>query len=146
MIILLLSNNYGCTEQNKKEKKIIDGHSKDNNYQQGKKVGLWKEFYKNRQIKSEGTFKDGKKEGVHKEWLSNGVLILEGNYESGLANGLMKWYHDKGYLADVGLMKNGLRHGIWKVYAVEDGKLTPEVKFNEGKQQEVLKTYNSAVK
>ena len=179
IVTLVLFGFYGCAEQNRNEKKVIDKlQSKDkfdtveeaiirdkpllntnslpenevsvtlrnteyNNYKQGEKIGLRKEFYENGQIKSEGVFKAEKKEGLHKEWQSNGVLILEGYYENGIANGIMKWYHDKGFLAGVGLMKNGERHGVWKVYAIEDGKLAAEVKFKEGKQQEVLKTYDS---
>lgn len=149
LLVLILLNYYGCVKQYKKEQKTNNNNSKSLytdtsksfHYKKDKKIEVLKKFYKNGQIKSEGAFINNQKEGLHKEWSNNGTLVLEGYYKNGLANGLMKWFHEKGHLAGVGLMKNGLRHGIWKVYAIEDGKLTAEVQFKEGKQEEVLKIH-----
>lgn len=113
-----------------------------NQYLGDKKSGLWKEFYANGQLKSEGNYSNGKKEGVHREWNKNGQLELEGNFKNGLEQGLMKWFY-KGYIAGEGLMKNGKRDGVWKVYTLESGILSMESNFKDGKPDgQILRVYH----
>ncbi|MFZ1749465.1 MAG: hypothetical protein WAU01_04715, partial [Saprospiraceae bacterium] len=44
-------------------------------------------------------YKNGKKDGLWKEFDKNSQLISEGNYMNGKANGLMKWYYEGNLVA-----------------------------------------------
>ncbi len=110
---------------------------KINQYKEGQKDGLWKTFYTNGQLKSEGHYTLGLKEGLHKEWQDNGLLLLEGFYANGKANGLMKWFHERGHLAGEGNMKEGIRYGKWIICDVEENGFCIEAFFKEGKRDGV---------
>lgn len=151
-ILLILSFSLGCKTQEKSNDHeipvtIIDtiqqsDHLIINTYKNGLKDGLWREYYNNGQLKSEGSYSNGYKEGLHKEWFENGILSLEGYYENNLANGEMKWYHEKGHLAATEQMKNNIRTGLWKIYDIEDGKIGAEGEFENGKEIGVWKSFH----
>ena len=75
-------------------------NDKLNQYKADKKVGKWKTYYENGQLKSEGYYIAGQKDGLHKEYENNGILLVEGFYTKGKANGLMKWFHERGHLLE----------------------------------------------
>jgi hypothetical protein len=49
----------------------------------GKKDGLWKEWYENGQLRWEKNYKDGKLDGLARGWYKNGQLRWENNYKDG---------------------------------------------------------------
>ncbi|BDS10429.1 toxin-antitoxin system YwqK family antitoxin [Aureispira anguillae] len=112
-----------------------------NQYKNGKKEGVWREFYEKGRLRSEGVYKDGKKEGLHREWWKNGELSLEGTYENGTANGLMKWYNEKGRLVAVGKMIEDKRSGPWKICDVHDASLCIDANFKADKREGRWKIY-----
>jgi len=113
-----------------------------NQYKDDKKDGLWRTFYQNGQIKSEGKYAVGQKEGLHKKWQEDGILSLEGFYSNGKANGLMKWFHEKGHLAGVGNMIDGIREGEWTICDVEENGNCIEAFFEKGKREGAWKIYH----
>jgi len=50
---------------------------------EGKKDGLWTDWYENGQKEKEGTYKDGKPDGLWTMWYENGQKKSEGTYEDG---------------------------------------------------------------
>lgn len=78
-------------------------------------------------------YKDGKKDGLWREFDENDQLISEGYYTEGKANGLMKWYW-KGNLVAYGDMKNDKRHGLWKICDFEIQSNCIEANFNKDKK------------
>tara|TARA_B100001750_G_scaffold230276_1_gene226553 strand:+ start:348 stop:824 length:477 start_codon:yes stop_codon:yes gene_type:complete len=57
----------------------------------GKRTGDWKAWYKNGQLKMEGSFKKGKEHGLHKEWRKNGKLKEEYYYYYGEIQETRSW-------------------------------------------------------
>ena len=55
----------------------------EENYKDGKQVGLGTSWYDNGQKEEEGNFKDGKKEGLFTKWDKNGVKQSVVNYKDG---------------------------------------------------------------
>jgi len=106
--------------------------SKEGNYKDGKKDGLWKGwYYYNGQLQYEWNYKDGKQNGLGKFYYPNGSLT-EGNYKDGEKNGLWKTYDENGQLEEKGNYKDGYREGVWRNYD-EKGKLTSEWEWKNDK-------------
>ena len=57
--------------------------STEGNYEEGKRVGLWTEWYDSDLKKVEGSYADGKKEGFWIEWYENGQKSKEDNFKKG---------------------------------------------------------------
>jgi antitoxin component YwqK of YwqJK toxin-antitoxin module len=113
-----------------------------NLYVNDKKDGMWRTYYENGQIKSEGHYIAGLKEGLHKEWKEDGILSLEGNYINDKANGLMTWYHDKGHLAGRGQMVDDKRIGNWKICDIEENGYCVDAYFEDGLREGIWKIYH----
>ena len=62
--------------------------------QNGKKEGLWTDWYKNGQKKVEGTWKDGKREGVYTTYYKNGQKMDEETFKDGHLISEKKWNKD----------------------------------------------------
>ena len=62
----------------------------------GKSKGVIK--WEDDQLLLKGSFKDGKKDGVFEQWYSNGQLRKEEKYKVGEKNGLTTWWHGNGQL------------------------------------------------
>lgn len=90
------------------------------------KNGLWKEFYDDRKIKSEGRFKNGERDGYWKEYSNKGLLLGVTKYKGGQlitdAEEISdlevreQYYPDtEGQLKFRGTYRKGLAHGthIW---------------------------------
>ncbi len=154
IVLLALMNCIGCSGQmNQKENtqtkpilptEIIKTSEKEdsiilNQYKGIKKDGLWREYYQNGQLKSEGSYTSGLKEGLHKEWEEKGILLLEGFYTNGKANGLMKWFHERGHLAGEGNMIDDIRVGKWKICDIQENGFCIEAYFKNGKRDGIWK-------
>ena len=58
-------------------------------------TGVGFDIHYNRQLKSEGNYKDGKRDGLYQEWYENGQLLSEANYKDGQLVGLyQEWYEN----------------------------------------------------
>jgi antitoxin component YwqK of YwqJK toxin-antitoxin module len=67
-------------EENIKEVQIED----KGNYIDGKKEGLWEEYYQNGQLKAKGVYKEGKEDGAWEVFNEQGKLKAKINYRLGI--------------------------------------------------------------
>ncbi|WP_298237534.1 energy transducer TonB [uncultured Algibacter sp.] len=119
------------------------------------KNGLYREFYKNKNVKIETNYKDDQlsglwvkyydsgekeweveyyldyKQGAYKKYFKNGQIELEGTTALGLKNGVEKRYNEKGLILLKGTYDKDKLDGEWFVYE-EAGDKTSTVKFKKG--------------
>ena len=62
----------------------------------GKRRGLFKEFYPDNSLRAEGLFVDGQRSGEWKFYYQNGKVQEVGNYTEGQPDGPWTWYYDNG--------------------------------------------------
>lgn len=104
----------------------------------GQKQGVWKEFYPEGQLKSQGEYlnskpisewvfyhengkieqkgiydKKGKAQGTWKWFYESGNLLLEQSYRNGNVDGLHIEYSDSGSVITKGEYVDGLKEGLW---------------------------------
>ena len=101
----------------------------------GKKEGLWQNYYKDGGLASEGNYIDGNKEGLwefdYDKGINIQILRTKGNYIDGKKEGLWEWYHDTGQLKSKGNNKDGKLDGLWESYD-ENGELKYSWCFKNG--------------
>ena len=124
------------------------------NYLNGKREGIWSEFYPNGLLKNATSYVNGAKEGLYVELNQNGQMTKrffnhnnmrhgeykEFNYSSlkeeriykmGKLEGLVKIYYDGGKIMEEGAYQNGLRDGISKWYD-QNGNVTITYEYKNG--------------
>lgn len=100
---------------------------------------LNKPCYTADQTVEEGMYADGKKTGIWKEYYCNKNLKSEITYENNRPNGYAIMYHENGKKKEEGLWKNNRWVGDYKLY-YENGQVQQAFKFNptgkrEGEQK-----------
>lgn len=133
------------------EAKVEEGKFADS-----KKIGIWKMYFPNGNIKSEITFTNNRPSGYAKMYYENGKVQEEGNWEnnrwvgdyktyyengqvfydfkytgSGKREGEQKYFYENGKTMMVGVMHDGKEAGVWEEY-YENGDLRAKKAFNEG--------------
>jgi antitoxin component YwqK of YwqJK toxin-antitoxin module len=94
-------------------------------YKDGKIVEEWTfyyDYYENGQKKWEGTYKDGKLNGLSTEWHENGQKKKEGTYKDGKKDVLWTFWNKNGQKIREGTAKDGKPYGKW-TYFNEDGSV-----------------------
>ena len=109
---------------------IAEGILKDN----GKKEGLWKEYYDDGSLKSEGNYKNDWKTGKWKYYYPNGQLEETGEYINGKPEGEWTWYFPSGKLLRKMNYYQGLPDGEITEYD-EDGNVVLKGEYIEGKRE-----------
>ncbi len=139
-------------------------------YRNDKKVGQWKDYYKNGQLSRSYIYApNGLYSGIEEQYTKKGVLAYKAqvNSEMGLdvvhyfssgefraesskkffkkekefiVEGLGKQYYQEGGLQSEGIYKDGLLEGIWKSY-YNSGELEWEVTYVKGMLSGVYKKY-----
>lgn len=97
----------------------------------GKKQGIWKSYFPNQVLKSEGTYKDDLPQGVFKMYFPSGKLRAEMDYKE---DGKSCWavlFDSSGVKLGEGLYVDKLKSGEWKMYA-EDGSLRAVENYIKG--------------
>ena len=89
----------------------------------GEKEGKWKfYFHSNGKKQFDENWKDGKRDGLFTQWYENGKKKLEGTYTDGELDGLWTWWFENGQKKEEGTFKDGKVVnviGMWN----EDGSL-----------------------
>jgi len=102
------------------------------------------EYDKLRNIKACGLYFNGKKEGIWKEYYSDienkNKLIAECTYVNGQLNGHAKYYSSLGLVIVEGNYVNNVVHGIWRRYT-ELGCLVEECTYINGDKTGPVITY-----
>ncbi len=106
-----------------------------------RKQGVWKYFYENGELKSEGFYVNGKKNGYFKEYSPDGILknitkYLDDEIQTDVPE-LTKYeirtdYYPDGNIKVIGSYKDGLPEGIRREYGT-DGKVINSYIFEKGK-------------
>jgi len=73
---------------------------------------------------------DGKKHGVFREWWPSGKPKIEARYEHGVQHGPTVIYHEDGTKKEAGNYAKGLRRGQWKEW-YPDGKLKRDALYGD---------------
>ncbi len=111
-----------------------------NRSREGLKHGVWKDFYDNEQVKSEGTYSYGKRDGYFKEYDIKGNLIKLEKYVNDeliadapeLVNYEIKTdYYKNGKVRIIQSYKDNIPEGTRREYS-QEGKITKSYIFKNG--------------
>jgi len=100
----------------------------------GKRQGLWKEFYPTGELKSEGHYVNSKQEGVWKFYFENQKVEVKGSYKNGKKEGAWYWYYPNGALLQEENWSNGKLDGAFFEYN-ENGEITVKGEYLEGTEE-----------
>jgi antitoxin component YwqK of YwqJK toxin-antitoxin module len=128
----------------------------------GKKQGIWINYYPNGSKQSEGNYKNGFKEGIWIFYFQNQIIEEKGSYSKGKPSGEWNWYFENknlrrngffvngkenslfyelnefGDTLEIGKYSDGLKNGLWKLH-VNDHLEVGE--FKDDKQEGLWKFY-----
>ena len=114
-----------------KEQPIVDGERINQYTHNGKKTGIWEEYYDDGQLESKVSYKDGKRDGIWERYYFNGQLKSKGLYKNDNYDGIWEYYYFNGQLSSKGLYKNGKQDGIWEEY-YKNGQLMFKGSYEDG--------------
>ncbi len=100
----------------------------------GEHEGLWKEYYDDHSLKSEGKYIRDKKTGTWKYYYPNGQLQETGDYENGKPEGKWVWYYPSGKLLREMTYYEGKRDGVITEYD-EEGNVVLQGEYLEDKRE-----------
>lgn len=109
---------------------------------QGKEQGLWREFYDDGKIKSEGHYKDGKREKKWNFYFNNGHVEQTGEYVNGKPSGEWIKYFSDGKLNRDEFYENGKENGIMTEYS-RDSVIIARGNYVDGKKDGVWNFNNN---
>jgi len=112
-------------------------------------AGVWKEYYENGQLRSEGRVQKGTfgkpvfQTGLWKTFYDNGQMQSEGNYQTGSQTGLWKYYHENGKLGAKGFYggMGGDKQGVWEFFH-SNGNRSQTGSLSDGRQDGEWKYYD----
>jgi antitoxin component YwqK of YwqJK toxin-antitoxin module len=100
----------------------------------GKRQGLWKEFYPTGELKSEGNYINSKQEDVWKFYFENQKVEVKGRYKNGKKEGTWYWNYPNGELLQEENWSNGKLDGEFLEYN-EAGEITVKGEYLEGTEE-----------
>ena len=110
-------------------------------FQDGRKVGLWKAYYPSGKLKSEITHENGRPKGPYTTYYENGQIEERGNWVLNKNMGKFTRYYENGQVQqDFTFDETGKRNGVQKYYH-ENGQLMIEGNWNGGKEDGAVKEY-----
>ncbi|MDR2971430.1 MAG: hypothetical protein LBU83_05825 [Bacteroidales bacterium] len=120
----------GITDENGKRQGVwkeyyITGELKSQgHYINSNQEGNWKFYFENQRIEVEGLYKNGKKEGVWYWYYPNGAILQEENWRTGKLDGDFLEYNENGEITVKGEYLEDTEEGEWfyiQGHAVEKG-------------------------
>ncbi|MEQ8910400.1 MAG: toxin-antitoxin system YwqK family antitoxin [Vicingaceae bacterium] len=110
-------------------------------YKNSRKVGLWKEYFPNGNLKSKITYNNSRPMGPYTLYYENGKVQEEGNWQRTKNTGDFKRYHPNGQVAqEFTFTDDGRRNGKQKYY-YPNGQLQLEGDWQGGQESGELKMY-----
>lgn len=106
----------------------------------GRRQGIWKSFYEDRQLQSEGTYVDDLKHGLFKTYDPKGELISMEKYVDGKLDeeasetsvvDIRNEYDTEGRITASGAYKEGEKHGVHRSYDTE-GNIIASATYSYG--------------
>lgn len=111
-------------------------------YQDNRKLGIWKEYFCNGNMKSKITYTNGRPDGYAIMYHENGKIAEEGMWKINKWVGNYKLYYDNGQVQqEFNFAATGKREGPQKYY-YEDGTLQIEGNWVQGKENGVVTEYH----
>lgn len=104
----------------------------------------FKNFFDTGELKSSEVYDIDRtnREGKSIYYFRNGNIKLEGSYKNDLKEGLFKgYYEDTGDLKAKLYYKNGMKHGVSRWYYNDNEKLETEMTFSDDKPDGISKSY-----
>ena len=103
------------------------------------------EYYEDGNILKEGPLsKNEKRDGIWKAYYRDGSLWSEGQYTNGIRQGFTKTYHENGKIYYDGQFNNAQKAGIWKFYD-KDGNFDYEIDY-DARAKATIKIDSSNIK
>jgi antitoxin component YwqK of YwqJK toxin-antitoxin module len=100
----------------------------------GKRQGLWKEYYLTGELKSQGHYINSNQEGEWKFYFENQRVEVEGRYKNGKKEGTWFWYYPNGDLLQEENWSQGKLDGEFMEYN-ENGEITVKGEYLEGTEE-----------
>lgn len=85
-------------------------------------------------VQTRGKIINGKKEGIWYEWYSRGKPFFSGEFINGLPEGVHNWWHPDGKIRAQGPFLHGKRHGIYRSW-YENGSKNLVLNYEEDRLQ-----------
>jgi len=105
-----------------------------------RKQGMWRTFFDDRSIMTEGNYVDDEKNGLFKEYNRGGEMILLEKFENGIlvtdaeetaVVDIRNEYFTDGKIRGTGSYKNGEKHGVHRSYD-EEGTVIDAILYDQG--------------
>ncbi len=90
----------------------------------GKRVGLWKEYFADGSLKAKGEYKNDLRQGPWEFYFPDGSIEQKGTYNNGQPNGSWQWYYKGKKLRRIGAFRNGKEHGEFIEYTQSSDTLS----------------------
>lgn len=100
-------------------------------YERGKRVGRWQEFWPDGTPRFSGTYKDDRLEGVEYWYQPDGAVEWVVERRGGVRVGMERWYWPSGVLRREGPFVDGDKDGVFTSYD-EDGRPTMTMTYRGG--------------
>lgn len=94
-------------------------------------------YFSNGEKELEGPLKNGKKHGVWTQWYRSGEKWTETTYKQGKRNGKMTEWYKSGEISYIARYKDGVPHGEWIFYDGVGNK-TRKIIYKNGRKQEEI--------
>ena len=101
---------------------------------EGRPEGLWKNYFENGILKSEGNRTNQELDGTWKFYTKKGILAEEINYKNNLRNGVTNSYNGEGFLVSSMPFINDIKDGVGFTY-YNNGAINTETIFVKGNEQ-----------
>ena len=125
-----------------KEQPIVDGERINQFTHNGKKTGIWEEYYSNGQLYKKGLYVNGLRDGYFEYYGGDGELLYKGYYKDDKMDGIWEEYHINGKLHSKGPYKDDLKDGIWEEYYI-NGNLEFKGLYKDDELVKILPLYES---
>ena len=106
----------------------------------GQKIGQWTEADSHGGVMT-GEYVEGERQGVWRHYFVDGPVRSEGTYEKGVVDGAWTWYRSTGGLLQRGGFLDSEKHGLWERWDV-DGNLIDQGTWDHGKKTGEWTSYN----
>ncbi len=120
----------------KSDQVVEEGH-----YEDSKRVGIWKKYYPNGNLRSEVNYENNLARGAYRTFYSNGNLEEEGTWTGTKNTGSFHRYHENGAIAqEFFFTESGKRDGIQNYY-FDNGHPQLSVEVENGVVNGFYKTF-----
>ncbi len=103
----------------------------EENYRNGKKEGVAKNFFPGQGVAELSNFRDGIHEGTWEQYYADGKVKFRCTYKNDMKEGPVTGYSASGKVLMNGTYKNGSPDGLW-TYFDEKGKVTKKETYERG--------------